>query len=80
MFVPVLFAPVIVLAAAASDELTTTVQWKIHLDNEGRVESLEPKRNTIDAVREKLVPVVRGWQFDPGTVNGESVGTDTLLS
>ncbi|MEZ5462708.1 hypothetical protein [Dokdonella sp.] len=76
----VTFVPAFALAAASGDELTTTVQWKMHLDPEGRITALEPKGSTIDAVRQKLEPVVRSWSFVPGTVNGEPAGTDTLLS
>jgi hypothetical protein len=72
--------PSAALAAASGDELTTTVQWKMSLDAGGHVTSLEPKSKTIDAVREKLEPVVRGWEFEPGTVNGQPSATDTLLS
>jgi hypothetical protein len=72
--------PAVALAGGSGDELKTTVQWKMSLDAGGHVTSLEPKSKTIDAVREKLEPVVRSWEFEPGTVNGQPSATDTLLS
>lgn len=64
----------------AADVLNTTVQWRMSLDAQGNVTSLDLQSGTIDAVREKLEPAVRSWEFDPGTVNGEPAATETMLS
>lgn len=67
-------------ARTADSEVTTTIAWRMSLDANGRVSSLEPWSNTVDALREKLEPVVREWEFEPGAINGLPAATETMLS
>lgn len=69
-----------IAAPKVPEVLGTTVQWKMTLDAQGHVTALDLQSGTIDAVREKLEPVVRNWQFISGTVNGEPAATETMLS
>lgn len=71
------------LAQAApkpSETLKTTVQWRMSLDAQGHVTALDPQGKAIDAIREKLEPVVRAWDFEPGAINGNPAATETMLS
>lgn len=78
--VSMLAASAAIAAPKAPEVLGTTVQWKMSLDSQGHVAALSPKSGTMDAIRVKLEPVVRDWEFIPGTINGEPAATETMLS
>ncbi|MBK7013237.1 MAG: energy transducer TonB [Xanthomonadales bacterium] len=86
MFREIFFAVSIIAAtsAFAADKsdgvLSSTVQWRMSLDAEGHITALEPNGKPIDALRQKLEPTIRNWEFVPGTVDGRPARTDTLLS
>ena len=67
-------------APKAPEALATTVQWKMSLDAQGHVTGLDLQTKTMGALRERLEPVIRAWEFDPGTINGEPAATETMLS
>lgn len=69
-----------VAANKSPEVLKKTVQWQMSLDAEGRVVSLEARSGAMKAVREKLEPMVRAWEFDPGSINGVPAATVTMLS
>lgn len=55
---------------------------ELRIDAEGRVEALE-WRETRDGARliaDRLEPVVRSWEFEPGRLNGTAAVTDTFLT
>lgn len=55
-------------------------RWDVSLDADGRVVKLEPADKTPEAIRAPLDAAIRKWQFVPGTVNGQSVPTETMLT
>ncbi|HKE48626.1 MAG TPA: energy transducer TonB [Rhodanobacteraceae bacterium] len=55
-------------------------RWAVSLDAEGRVAKLEAVDKTPEAIRVPLDAAIRKWQFMPGTVNGQPVPTDTMLT
>ena len=69
-----------IAANETPDVLKTTMQWKMSLDAQGHVTELDLQTKTMGAVRERLEPVIRAWEFDPGTINGEPAATETMLS
>ncbi len=60
-------------------ELSTTMNWKLSLDANGRVVSLDAKGESINALREKLENEIRKWEFEPGQVDGKPAATETDL-
>ena len=61
-------------------ELVTTLHWKLGLDADGRVVSLDAEGKSIEALREKLETAIRHWDFEPGQVDGKAAPTDTTLA
>ena len=72
--------PILAAAETPAAEVSTTVAWRMSLGADGKISALEPRSNTIAALREKLEPVVRSWEFEPGTINGQPASTETILS
>lgn len=68
------------IAAEPQGERIVTLQWELALDADGRVVALASKDRSQDALRERLEPVVRGWAFEPGRIDGRPAPTDTMLS
>lgn len=69
-----------IAASKTPDAAQMTVEWRMSLDAQGHVTALDLKSKTLDVVRERLEPVVRAWEFDPGAINGERAATETMLS
>jgi TonB family protein len=55
-------------------------RWAVSLDAEGRVATLESADKPPEAIRVPLDAAIRKWQFVPGTVNGQPVPTETMLT
>lgn len=55
-------------------------RWAVSLDAEGRVTSLESEDKPPEAIRAPLDAAIRKWQFMSGTVNGNAVPTETMLT
>lgn len=54
--------------------------WKMSLDASGKITRLEPKPGRANkAVHKVLETVIRSWEFEPGSLNGKQVETDTTL-
>lgn len=54
--------------------------WRIKIGADGHVESLDPfiwKANKV--LRAAMEPLIRGWKFSPGSINGEPAETVTTL-
>jgi TonB family protein len=55
--------------------------WAVSLDADGRVAKLETNDKALpDAIRTPLDGAIRKWQFVPGTINGQPVPTQTMLT
>ncbi len=65
---------------APTPEQTTLLQWKMSLDAAGQITALVPRNASNNALGEQLEPAVRGWNFEPATVNGQQAATETMLS
>jgi TonB family protein len=55
-------------------------RWAVSLDAEGRVTKLESVDKPPEAIRAPLDAAIRKWQFVSGTVNGNEVPTETMLT
>ena len=56
-------------------------RWTLTLDATGRVVALESVQSPpVPAIRTPLENAIRGWQFQPGTVDGKPVETRTTLA
>ena len=56
-------------------------RWALTIDASGRVTSLESIGDPpVDAVRAPLETAIRGWHFQPGTIDGKPVETKTTFS
>ena len=69
-------------AKEAPKELSAWLRARIVLDASGKLDTLQwmdakPGDRTITA---RLEEVVRGWEFEPGSVNGVPAGTETGLT
>lgn len=80
IFVALAAASGVAGAARPHAEQRVTLQWEMALDAEGRVVALASKDRRHDVLRERLEPVVRRWEFEPGRIDGRAVETDTFLS
>jgi TonB family protein len=71
-------------AAARQDEALprfVTLTWKLSLDPSGNITRLElPDDEIGSALYDKMEPVVRGWHFTPGKLDGQSAPTNTALT
>jgi TonB family protein len=55
--------------------------WKLSLDPSGNITRLElPDDEIGSALYDNMEPVVRGWHFTPGKLDGEPAPTNTLLT
>jgi TonB family protein len=58
-----------------------TLTWKLSLDPSGDIAHLElPDDEVGSALYAKMEPVVRGWHFTPGKLDGQPAPTNTLLT
>ncbi|MBN8482806.1 MAG: hypothetical protein J0L88_14580 [Xanthomonadales bacterium] len=80
MAVAIACVPLGAIAAEPQGERIVTLQWELALDADGHVIALASKNRSYDALRERLEPVVRGWDFEPGRIDGRPAPTDTMLS
>lgn len=71
--------PLTALAAKKDAETSAIVDWALGVDAEGRVVSLVPRGRANEAFREPLEAIVRGWEFEPGRVDGRPVASETSL-
>ena len=78
-FAAVIFA-MLPLADASDGALRATLNWRMSLDAEGHIAALSPQGSSNGALKAKLEPVVRAWEFIPGAVNGQPAATDTMLT
>jgi TonB family protein len=86
---PTLHSMLLALACAgnayAVDQgpIPLTLVWKMSLDAHGSITALQaiPSRaDNVPAIRERLEQAIRGWQFQPGSINGQPQPTDTQLT
>ena len=69
-----------VVAAPSEAVYTLDLGWKMSLDASGKITRLEPKPGRANkAVHKVLETVIRSWEFEPGSLNGKQVETDTTL-
>ena len=80
LLVAIAAAPQLAVSAEPQVEQRVTLQWEMALDAEGRIVGLVSRDRQHDALRERLEPVVRRWEFEPGRVDGRPAETDTFLS
>jgi TonB family protein len=58
-----------------------TLTWKLSLDPSGNITRLElPDDEMGSALYDKMEPVVRGWHFTPGKLDGQPAPTNTALT
>ena len=86
----ILGSALLVLACAASadtrpaDPIRLSLSWDMTTDAQGHVTRLDAIKNDradkVPQIRERLEQAVRGWNFIPGTVNGEPAPSVTRLS
>jgi TonB family protein len=58
-----------------------TLAWKLSLDSSGSITRLDLLNDEVtSALYDKMEPVVRGWHFTPGKLDGRPAPTDTLLT
>lgn len=55
-------------------------RWAVSLDAEGRVVKAEPADKSPEAIQAPLGAAILTWQFVPGTINGQPVATETMLT
>lgn len=67
-------------AAEPEGRKLTTLQWTLSLSEDGKITALEASGSGIEALRQRLEPIVRQWEFVPGQVAGKPAATQTLLS
>jgi hypothetical protein len=68
------------LAAPPEDLVRVSAEWDLTLSASGKVTALEAKPGRVkDALRKVLETAIRGWEFEPGSVNGRPAATDTNL-
>jgi hypothetical protein len=67
-------------AVASNEPMHTSLQWRMTLDASGRITALSPVQSENAALKAKLEPVIRAWEFVPGAVNGQPAATDTILT
>lgn len=53
--------------------------WSIHIDADGHVSRLQPITQIAPDLASALEAEIRQWRFQPGSVNGKPVDTDTFL-
>lgn len=70
------------LAADSSRSATLWLNAQVTIDADGRISSLEwrEERPAGRAVIDHIEPIVRGWEFVPGTVDGVPAATRTRLT
>lgn len=68
-------------SGARSGDIPLRLTAHVTISEQGRIASLEwqETRPALAGVIAHLEPVVRGWEFDPGTVDGEPRETTTTL-
>ncbi len=55
-------------------------EWTMSLDANGAITALEAKPGRIkEVLRKVLETAVRGWKFEPGSINGTPAATETNL-
>jgi TonB family protein len=58
-----------------------TLTWKLSLDPSGNITGLKlPDDEVGSTLYDKMEPVVRGWHFTPGKLDGRPAPTNTLLT
>jgi TonB family protein len=58
-----------------------TLAWKLSLDSSGNITRLDLLNDEVgSALYDKMEPVVRGWHFTPGKLDGQPAPTNTLLT
>ena len=68
--------------AVAKDRLDLWCDAHLSLDASGKVTALEfiGKNGNADPVAMKLLPIIHNWAFEPGSVDGVQMSTETTLS
>lgn len=72
--------PLMALAAEPENGESVVVSWSLGVDAEGHIVSLVSRGQPDDAIREPLEAIVRGWEFEPGRIDGQPVASETSLS
>jgi hypothetical protein len=77
----VFFSSFLVMAhAAKEDAFTTTIERRLSLDANGKIDDLKPVNpDSLPEVRKQVEPIVRAWHFTPGKLDGRPAPTETTL-
>ncbi len=67
-------------ADSAVDVVRLATEWKMSLDEHGKVTALTMKPGRATEVLGRILEsAIRGWAFEPGAINGEPAATETSL-
>lgn len=68
-------------AAQPEGLVKVEAEWNMSLDANGAITALDAKPGQMkDPLRKILETAVRGWEFEPGSVNSKPAATETNLS
>jgi TonB family protein len=69
--------------AVAGDETPAArlqASFALDLDASGRIVSLAPVGHTAEGLADELRPVIAGWAFEPGRIDGVAAPTQTTIN
>ena len=66
-------------AAGAAAPLTLETTWSVALDASGHVVGVEQSSQIKPLLADPLAKAIRGWEFEPGRVDGKPAPTETTL-
>lgn len=66
-------------ATEAAGPRTLDTTWKVSLDAQGHVVDLAQSTKVKPVLSEPLARAIRGWDFEPGRVDGQPAPTETTL-
>jgi len=70
--------------AQAPDAIPLSLSWQLSIDAQGHVAHLQAtpdkRADRMPQVRAAVEKKIRGWQFVPGSVDGQPQATETVLS
>jgi TonB family protein len=76
-----LIVPAVAFANAQQAPVEIHFQWSLSLAADGQITNLAPISKAYKPiVREQLEPIVRGWHFTPGKVDGRPAAAETTLT
>ncbi len=65
--------------AGAEEPLVVESTWGVSLDASGHVVALESHGALKPVLRDPLAEAIRGWEFEPGRIDGQPAPTETSL-